>query len=423
MLCSALYHCGLTCFVQALKNKPREGCDVATQTEVQHFLLEDDDDLKVVFIDQTTRTLPISTAQSRNVKESSSQWQYSKEIRENWEQKIVDQQMRPDQEYLKINKQEEMVKTKSYGEDENKEIGTVNRPFTGDLGLANHKPPFQLFNEKTYQRNSANERPSANQVFVDQIQQKKLRAATQNPPLMDRPCATDSVNQRWSNNYRYANQTLKHKPRAIDSANQRRPNSQRSADHMVKQKPRATDSANQRRSNSLKYGDQMLIHKPRFTDSANQRRPNSQRSADQMLMQKPCGTDSAVVRHYASHKEDVLKDRAGVTDLANGRRSASQKLAEDMLKEKLESVRTRKAISKLDRRRKARETWSVLRTRLVRYTKTTLSYIWKNAPNKYSTMTLISTAVEQCEEARGSCRFKGRNSQCLILLDKVATPR
>ena len=68
----------------------------------------------------------------------------------------------------------------------------------------------------------------------------------------------------------------------------------------------------------------------------------------------------------AQRQKDSANQKAFHVNSANGKRPTSHKTVGVALKERLEGVRTRKAVSQLDRRRKAREIWSVLRTRLVR---------------------------------------------------------
>ena len=68
----------------------------------------------------------------------------------------------------------------------------------------------------------------------------------------------------------------------------------------------------------------------------------------------------------AQRQKYSANQKAFHVNSANGKRPTSHKTVGVALKERLEGVRTRKAVSQLDRRRKAREIWSVLRTRLVR---------------------------------------------------------
>jgi hypothetical protein len=196
-----------------------------------------------------------------------------------------------------------------YRENCDEEYRPGSRQYNGQLVLSNHKPPFQVANEKSFSPSSANKYGS-----------------TRPRQQASRPSSRYSANQR---------------PFSI----------QRSADPMLQGKPRATESANQKRP-----GFQV---KTRAIESANQKWHNIEISSDEVLKgSSPCATYSANQRPSSIQP---------ASDSANEkRRTTSQKFAEDVLRERLESVRTRKAISKLDRRRKARETWSVLRTRLVR---------------------------------------------------------
>jgi hypothetical protein len=79
MLCSTLYHCGLTCFVQICNNNPQEGSHVGAQTDLKrHPLAADSENSNVVFIDQSTQTLPaVSSVQTIHVKEPTNRRPYS----------------------------------------------------------------------------------------------------------------------------------------------------------------------------------------------------------------------------------------------------------------------------------------------------------------------------------------------------------
>jgi hypothetical protein len=68
-------------------------------------------------------------------------------------------------------------------------------------------------------------------------------------------------------------------------------------------------------------------------------------------------------------KRDSANQKRRPADSANDNRprpAEDRKIAEQAVKKKQEAMRTRRALAKLDKRRRARESWNVLRTRLIR---------------------------------------------------------